>query len=174
MAQFPTIEPSEISFDLGGMNVSSQDTASTGPVLFRHSLSASNYEITANFDNLTDSQVKEIRDHYLGQGGSALSFLAPSTLWGGLDVVPVSATYRYLSAPSENHGGIYNSISVSLSIIAGDNYLFLLIGEPAALGSEEAFSSYAFNGTAPFILDSDDASPATAATDTINAGGAAS
>jgi len=173
MAQFPAIAPDEISFNLGGMNVTTEETKSVGPVMFRHSLKTNNYELSATFDNLSDAQVEEIREHYQGQGGSALGFSVPPVIWGGLNVVPIDSNYHYVAAPSETHGGLFNSVGISLAISVGVDYLYTLIGEPAELGAEASFSSRAFTGTEPFIMDADDAAPATAATDTLNGGNAA-
>ena len=81
------------------------------------------------------------------------------------------------SGSQEEHFGVYNNVTVSFLVALGAGALagsYVLIGEPAQLGSLAAFSSYAFSGTAPFILDADDADPSVAASLILNAGGAAS
>ena len=84
---------------------------------------------------------------------------------------------KYNSPPEEEHFGVYNNVTVSLLVALGAGGLansFILVGEPAQLGSLASFASYAFSGTAPFILDADDADPSVAASLILNAGGAAS
>lgn len=52
--------------------------------------------------------------------------------------------------------------------------VYVLNGEPATLGSEESVKTFAFTGTAPFIMDADDADPETLTASILNGGGAAS
>ena len=77
------------------------------------------------------------------------------------------------TTPTEEHIGFqrYN-VTISIRAIEGILIQFILVGEPAALGSLAAFDSYVFSGTAPFILDADDANPAVAASLILNSGGA--
>jgi hypothetical protein len=70
--------------------------------------------------------------------------------------------------------GVFTDVSVELVALIGNFLLYALTGEPAALGAEEAFTSYVMTGTAPFILEADDADPAIAATLILQAGGAES
>ena len=178
MANFPSISPSSIAFELGGMNVSEAAAAAVGGVCFRHSLKVNNLVCSANFENILSSQVQAIRDHYFAQGGPSLPFdVDDSSFWGSIFVVPTDSTYRYNSPPEEEHFGVYNNVTVSLLIALGAGALagsFILVGEPAQLGSLVAFSSYAFSGTAPFILNADDADPAGATSLILNSGGAGS
>ena len=46
MTAYPELLPSGFEYDLGGLNVSSEDTLIGAPVLFRHSLRQSNYRLT--------------------------------------------------------------------------------------------------------------------------------
>ena len=178
MADFPTIPPDSILFELGGMNVSEAAAKTVGGVYFRHSLKTDNVTCTAVFQNILSSTVEEIRNHYFERGGSSLSFsVNHSSFWGALAVVPTDSTYRYSSPPEEEHFGVYNNVTVSFLVALGAGALagsYVLVGEPAQLGSLAAFSSYAFSGTAPFILDADDASPAVATSLILKAGGAGS
>jgi len=178
MASFPSISPSSIAFELGGMNVSEGAAAAVGGVFFRHSLKVNNLSCNASFENILSSQVQEIRNHYFAQGGPSLPFnVDKSSFWGFIDVVPADSLYQYSAPPDEEHFGIYNNVTISLSITlgaAGEASTFILVGATAQLGALEAVTNYAFSGTAPFILEADDAAPAVAASLIVNAGGAES
>ena len=178
MADFPTISPNSIVFELGGMNVSEAAAKTVGGVYFRHSLKTDNVTCTVSFQNILSSTVEEIRNHYFARGGSSLPVSVNlSSFWGALAVVPTDSIYRYNSPPEEEHFGVYNNVTVSLLISLGAAGLagsYIIVGEPAQLNSLAAFSSYAFSGTAPFILDADDADPAVAASLILNSGGAES
>jgi len=174
MTAYPELLPSGFEYDLGGLNVSSEDTLIGAPVLFRHSLRQSNYRLTLTYTNLVESQATLIRNHYVDSAGSNVSFTLPSAIWGSTDVVPADALYRYASKPEEVQRGVYTDITVEIVALIGNFLVYKLIGEPATLGAEAAFTSYAMTGTAPFILDGDAADPATAATLILKSGGAES
>ena len=174
MTAYPELLPAGFQYDLGGLNVSSEETIIGAPVLFRHSLRQSNYRLTLTYTNLTETQATLIRDHYVDQQGSHATFTLPTAIWGSTDVIPADALYRYAAEPEETQRGVYTDITVELVALIGNFLLYNLIGEPATLGAEEAFTSYAMTGTAPFILDGDDADPVDAATLILRAGGAES
>lgn len=175
MAQiFPTLRPDSISFNLGGLNVSDQETLNGGTVRFRHSHKVSNHRITLEYENLTEAQLLEIRDHYKSVSGPHYHFKVDPMIWGESDVVPTTSLYRYAGIPEEEHFGVFNRISVSLVVLVGVDVNYGLVGEPADLGSEETVESFAFSGTAPFRLFADDADPAYEAELILTAGGASS
>ena len=175
MAQiFPTLQPDSISFNLGGLNVSDQETLNGGTVRFRHSNKVSNHRITLEYENLTEAQLVQIRDHYKSVSGPHYHFNVDPMIWGDSDVVPTTSLYRYAGIPEEEHFGVFNRVSVSLVVLIGLDVNYGLVGEPADLGSEEFFESFAFSGTAPFILVADDADPAYDAELILTAGGASS
>lgn len=174
MTAYPELLPSNFQYDLGGLNVSSEETLIGAPVLFRHSLRQSNYRLTLTYTNLVESQVTLIRDHYVDSAGSHRTFTLPTAFWGSANVVPTDSLYRYAAKPEEIQRGVYTDLTVELVALIGNFLLYDLIGEPAALGAEASFTSYAMTGTAPFILEADDAVPAVAATLIIQAGGAES
>ena len=174
MSSFPPLQPDSISYDLGGLNVSEETTLTGGPVRFRHSLQTNGHRLTLSYANLTLTQMLLIRSHYQDNSGTHGQFTIPAALWGDATVVPVDSIYRYASTPQETHRGVYFGVSVELVLVVGQELLYVLEGEPAALGAEEAFTSFVFNGTAPFILDADTADPAEDATLILKAGGAAS
>lgn len=174
MADFPTILPSQINYDLGGLNVSDEATTTGGPVRFRHSLRQSHHQITLVYTNLLETEATQIRNHFLDSVGFHHQFKLPSSIWGGADVLPADSFFRYRAKPNETQRGVYTDMSVELLNLVGVRLLYVLNGEPAALGAEESVNTFAFIGTAPFIMDADDADPETAATSILQAGGAAS
>lgn len=174
MTVYPELLPAGFQYDLGGLNVSSEETLIGAPVLFRHSLRQSNYRLTLTYTNLVESQATLIRDHYVDSNGSHRTFTLPTAIWGSTDVIPADGLYRYGAKPEEIQRGVYTDMTVELVALIGNFLIYNLIGEPATLGAEAAFTSYAMTGTAPFILDGDDAVPAVAATLILKAGGAES
>jgi hypothetical protein len=175
MAQiFPTLRPDSISFNLGGLNVSDQETLNGGTVRFRHSHKVSNHRITLEYENLTEAQLLQIRDHYKSVSGPHYHFKVDPMIWGDSDVVPTTSFYRYAGIPEEEHFGVFNRVSVSLVVLVGLDVNYGLVGETATIGSEELVETFAFTGTAPFILFADDADPTYDAELILTAGGASS
>jgi len=171
MDAFPYLRPNSISYDLGALNVSKSSTLSSGPICFRHSLAVNNHILKLRFKDRTQTEVSLIREHYYNAAGQHLSFTVPAIVWGSSSVVSSGSTYRYLEPPAENQRGVMHDIDVKLLILTGPELLFNLNGGGASLASEAAFSSYAFNGTAPFIINGDDATP-TSITMNLNGGAA--
>lgn len=174
MREYPTILPSQIKYDLGGLNVSDEATTTGGPVRFRHSLRQARHRITLTYTNLVESEATEIREHYQDSVGFHRQFELPADIWGGANVLPADSKFRYRSKPEEVQRGVYTDISVDLYNLVGVKLLYVLTGEGAELGAEESVSTFAFSGTAPFLMDADDADPETAATSILKGGGAAS
>jgi len=155
---FPAIKPNAISFDMGRSNTSEISTFA-GPVIFRHSKRINGHVLQLNYVGLSQSQVESIRDHYYSSSGTHNYFDAPTDLWGGLRVVDENAVYRYTAPPEEIHQGLYYDVTVSLRIIDGTTLLFVLEGNGASQPALANFASFAFTGTAPFILDCNGVSP---------------
>lgn len=174
MSTFPPLAPDSIGYNLGGLNVTEESTLTGGPVRFRHSLQVNGHRLVLEYKNLTQTQMALIRDHYTDNSGTHGQFTVPALIWGDADVVPFSSLYRYASTPNEEQLGVFFNVTVELQLIVGQDVIYILQGEPAALGAEEEFSSFAFSGTAPFILDADTADPAVEASLILKAGGAAS
>lgn len=174
MTAYPELEPFEIQYNFGDLNVSAEDTLIGAPVLFRHSLRQSNLRLTLTYTNLVEAEATLIRNHYVDSAGSHRKFTLPTALWGSANVMPSDSLYRYAAKPEEIQRGIYTDITVELIALIGNFLLYALIGEPAALGAEESFTSYAMTGTAPFILEAGDAALTVAATLIIESGGAES
>jgi len=172
MTAFPQLLPSELNYDLGGLNVTSASTLAGTPILFRHSLKQSNYKLTLTYTNLLNSEVSLIRNHYVDSAGIHKTFTLPAAIWGGTSVMPAAALMRYAAEPSEQQRGVYTDITVELLAVDANLHLFKLIGEGSSLGAEESVSSFPMSGTGPFILEADDADPAEAAILLLQGGGA--
>lgn len=158
MANYPTIIPNQISYDLGQPNISEQPTLA-GPVRFRHSMQTNGYELQLAYENLAQSQVDQIRAHYFDSDGSHRLFEVPPEIWGGSTVVSLDSLYRYSNSPTEEHLGVYFNVTVNLRVIAGVNLLYILDSGAAAQPAVAAFSSFILVGNAPFIIDAGGASP---------------
>jgi hypothetical protein len=169
MADFPTLVPNAISFDHGQQNLTEVATFA-GPIRFRHSARVNRHTLQLTYQGLTQAQVDQIRSHYANSDGTHRQFDVPAVIWGGLQVVDSAASYRYAGTPQEEHTGLHYNVSVALRIIDGLLALFILDGGGATQPALSAFTSLAFTGTAPFILDCDDASPT--ATLLLQGGGA--
>jgi hypothetical protein len=155
---FPTIIPRSVSYDFGMMNVSEEPTIS-GPIRFRHSTDTTGYTITLNYEALTSTDVNTLRDHYNNAYGSHLRFTAPTSIWGSPTIATDDSIYRYAGPPTEEQFGIYTNMSISLIVLIGLSLLYILDGNEAAQPAVAAFTSPAFTGNAPFILNAGGADP---------------
>lgn len=154
MDAFPYLKPNEINYDFGVLNVSQSNTFAGGPVLFRHSLALNNNKLILTFLDLIESEITLIREHFIEAAGNHLTFQVPSVVWGSsTNVVSSASFYRYGKRPAETQKGVYTDVQVELLILTGIELTFNLNGGGAALPSESEFTSYAFNGIDPFILD---------------------
>lgn len=158
MTTFPTLVPNEISFDHGKNNLTEVQTFA-GPIRFRRSARINRNALQLTYRGLTQQQIDSIRTHYANNQGSHRQFDVPTSIWGGLDVVDTEAVYRYDSAPQEEHTGLHYNVTVSLRIIDGNILLYILDCGGAVQPAPSAFTSFVFNGTAPFVLDCNGASP---------------
>tara|TARA_R100000781_G_scaffold83723_1_gene51561 strand:- start:270 stop:797 length:528 start_codon:yes stop_codon:yes gene_type:complete len=173
MEQFPNLVPDSIDYDLGFLNVSESQTLSSGPIRFRHSLKVNNHKIKLVYKNRREADIQRVRDHFIDAAGQHHSFTVPISIWGGADIVGNASLYRYADTPEEEHvDGVNHDMNVKLLVLEGIELNYVLQGEPATLGAEAEVSSFVLNGTAPFILDGDDATPSTTATYVFNSGGA--
>lgn len=169
MADFPTIVPNAISFDHGQQNLTEVSTFA-GPIRFRHSARVNRHTLRLTYRGLTQTQVNQIRSHYIDNAGTHRQFAVPAAIWGGLDVVDPDGSYRYASPPQEDHENLHYNVTVALRVLDGLFAQFILNGGGATQPALSSFTSLIFNGTAPFILDCDDASPT--ATLLLQGGGA--
>jgi hypothetical protein len=170
MATFPALIPNSISFDLGQLNLSESSSQDRVPVRFRHNQRVSGHTLNINYTGLSQAQIESLRDHFYTENGTHGYFNVPASIWGGLTAVDANALYRYAAAPQEDHQGLYYSATVQLRVVFGAILLYILNGGGATAPATTAFTSFAFNGYAPFILNSGSAS--STATLLLSGGGA--
>ena len=175
MSSFPSLIPNSISFDFGAPQISEYSAFGIGPIRFRHTDFVNGQTFSLTYQALDQTSIELLRAHYSANDGTAGEFAVPIAVVGGVNAVNSTSVYRYTTTPTETHIGfqLYN-VTISIRAIEGVLLKFILVGEPAQLGSLAAFDSYVFSGTAPFILDADDASPAVATSLILNSGGAGS
>lgn len=173
MSTFPTLIPNSIDFDFGTPQISEYSAFGIGPIRFRHTDYINGQTFSLKYQALDQTSIELLRTHYSDNSGTAGEFSVPTSVVGSVNAVNSASIYRYTTTPTEEHIGFqrYN-VTISIRAIEGVLIQFILVGEPAQLGSLAAFDSYAFSGTAPFILDADDADPAVAASLILDPGGA--
>jgi len=173
MTAYPALIPNSISFDLGQLNVSETATQDRVPVRFRHSQRVSGHTLNINYVGLSQAQIDSLRSHFYSQSGTHGYFSVPASVWGGLTAVDANALYRYAAPFQEEHMGLYYNASVQLRVALGAILLYVLNGGGATAPATTAFTSFAFSGYAPFILDGGDADRINpTATLYLNGGGA--
>jgi hypothetical protein len=159
MSTYPALVPNSISFDLGRLNTSAATTQDRVPVRFRHSQRVSGHILNIQYTGLSQADVDSLRTHYYNQSGTAGYFDIPSSIWGGLTAVDANALYRYAAPPQEEHTGLYYNASVQLRVALGAILVYILNGGGAAQPAVAPFTSFAFSGYAPFILNAGAADP---------------
>ena len=153
---YPTLIPQSIAFDLGRLNIREESFLGSGPIRFRHSLRTTGHTLTLSYRALTQEQVEDLRDHYFGVSGTFDAFEVPTAVWGELShVVASNSKYKYAAPPEERHTGLHYEVVVTLRVIFGVSLLYDLQGGDAEQSEVTAtsFSSYVFQGFAPFILN---------------------
>jgi hypothetical protein len=175
MSTFPALVPNSIDFNFGVPQVSEYSTFGIGPVRFRHTDYINGQTFSIKYQGLDQASIELLRTHYSDNSGTAGEFSVPLGVFVGIAAIDESSIYRYTTTPTEEHIGFqrYN-VTVSIRAIEGVLLKFILDGGSATLPAEEAFDKYVFSGTAPFILDADDADPLVVTSLILNAGGAAS
>tara|TARA_R110002012_G_scaffold317382_1_gene533655 strand:- start:451 stop:972 length:522 start_codon:yes stop_codon:yes gene_type:complete len=173
MSIFPSLIPNSVSFDFGAPQVSEYSAFGIGPIRFRHTDYINGQTFSLKYQALDQTSIELLRTHYLDNSGTAGEFTVPTAVVGDVNAVNSTSVYRYTTTPTEEHIGFqrYN-VTISIRAIEGVLVQFILVGEPAQLGSLAAFNSYVLSGTAPFILDADDANPAVATSLILDSGGA--
>jgi hypothetical protein len=174
MADFPSLYANALSYNIGALNISEEETVGAGPVRFRHSLRTTGGVVNLTYQDLTQAQMQQIRDHYISSDGTHRYFAVPAAVFGGAPVGQSDSVFRYDQPPEEEHLGVFFNVTVALRMLFGVNLLYVLVGGTAATRTVAAFSSFAFNGNAPFILDGGDADRTDPAATLIIKGGGAS
>ena len=150
--------PNSISYNVGGLNVSQSQTLSSGPIRFRRSNVLTGHTITFRYLDLTQTEVSELRQHYLDAAGTHSKFKIPTTVFGGANITQSTSFYRYASTPNENQKGVFHDIEIEVVVLTGVNLTYdLTSGGGADDTPTTVDDSFFANGTAPFYLFCKDA-----------------
>ena len=108
MATFPSIVPTTRLYIPGDFPSAIQQSSNGTTTGFRRGNRRINQTLQLSFDNLTESQVTDIRNHYDGQNGSFEIFFLSSSIWSGYNSPPVALVsdfgYLYATAPTISDG----------------------------------------------------------------------
>jgi hypothetical protein len=119
MSAFPALPPVGRSYSFGRFPLTRQSGLGGNQIKFLHSQDKSGVAMTLTYENLTQTEMANIRDHYRGRQGTFLCFLLPDDIWAGhssvSNIVPVGTTWRYVSPPEETQKTAgYVDVTVSL------------------------------------------------------------
>lgn len=102
MATFPPLEPIARQYKLGAFPVTTHPYPAA-EVRFLHGSTATGATLELVYQDLSQTEVALIRDHYRGQQGSLLAFALSSAALAGNDgsAFPPAGQWRYASPPEE-------------------------------------------------------------------------
>lgn len=111
MANFPSLEPKTRALTLGDTPQLLYNGISGIGVRFSQGSDRVEQRLVLGYEYLTESEAKQIIDHFNEQQGSLISFDLPSIVWSGYTTPPVSsADYQW------RYSGAFNvSIAAPLS-----------------------------------------------------------
>jgi hypothetical protein len=121
-ADFPAIEPTARAWTFGSFGMSEAAAVGSGNVRFSHASEVVGQALTLTFEELTASEVEQIRDHYNGQLGGVLSFHLPAIIWQGhasaTDVAEATDRWIYSAPPEEPSApGGFATVTVELRCV---------------------------------------------------------
>ena len=163
MATFPSIVPTTRLYTPGDFPSAIQQSADGTTTGFRRGNRRINQTLQLSFENLTESQVTDIRTHYDGQNGSFEIFFLSSTTWTGYNSPPVAlvSDFAWLYAtPPTISDGITSKWNVEIE----------LVSVPIDIGDLIYNAGDSSNTARQYILDALDSSATPARTNIIDAG----
>tara|TARA_Y100000768_G_scaffold152663_2_gene114094 strand:+ start:13364 stop:13864 length:501 start_codon:yes stop_codon:yes gene_type:complete len=163
MATFPSIVPTTRLYTPGDFPSAIQQSSDGTTTGFRRGNRRINQTLQLSFDNLTESQVTDIRTHYDGQNGSFEIFFLSSTTWSGYNSPPVAlvSDFAWLYAtPPTISDGITSKWNVEIE----------LVSVPIDIGDLIYDAGDSSNTARQYILDALDSSATPARTNIIDAG----
>ena len=121
MANFPSITPSTRLYTQGNFPSAIQASSNGVTTGFRRGNRRINQTLQLSFNNLTESQVTEIRNHFDGQNGSFSVFYLSAEVWAGYTTPPVPLVsdfaWLYANAPTISDG-IVSKWNVEIELIS--------------------------------------------------------
>ncbi len=120
MATFPSITPSARTYSPGDLPSVMQASLSGVTSGYRRGNRRVEQNLELSYQNLTEAQVTEIRNHYDGQKGSYEIFFLSSEVWTGYGTPPVPLVsdfaWLYSVPPTIADGGYVSRWNVELSL----------------------------------------------------------
>ena len=122
MATFPAITPNSRSLTLGDFPGARHEGVSGVGVSFLFSdTDLVQQFLSIVYLSITETQQREITDHFVGQEGGLIPFDLPSAIWSGYSTVPVSSSdyqWRYAEPLKIDPGGITGRFNVAVELVA--------------------------------------------------------
>lgn len=121
MANFPSITPSTRLYTQGNFPSAIQASSTGVTTGFRRGNRRINQTLQLSFNNLTESQVTQIRNHFDGQNGSFSIFYLSAEVWAGYTTPPVALVsdfaWLYANAPTISDG-IVSKWNVEIELVS--------------------------------------------------------
>ena len=121
MANFPSITPSTRLYTQCNFPSAIQASSNGVTTGFRRGNRRINQTLQLSFNNLTESQVTQIRNHFDGQNGSFSIFYLSAEVWAGYTTPPVALVsdfaWLYANAPTISDG-IVSKWNVEIELIS--------------------------------------------------------
>ena len=121
MATFPSITPSARLYTQGDFPSAIQASSNGVTTGYRRGNRRINQTLQLSFNNLTEAQVTQIRNHYDGQNGSFTIFYLSAEVWAGYTTPPVALisdfAWLYANAPTISDG-IVSKWNVEIELVS--------------------------------------------------------
>lgn len=95
MTTFPAIEPSTRQISFGDYPQLNHDGVSGVGVRFLQGTDRVTQVLSLRWLYLSESQLYQILNHYIGQEGTMLSFDLPAIIWSGFTTPPIGVEYEW-------------------------------------------------------------------------------
>ena len=121
MATFPSITPSARLYTQGDFPSAIQASSNGVTTGYRRGNRRINQTLQLSFNNLTEAQVTQIRNHYDGQNGSFSIFYLSAEVWAGYTTPPVALVsdfaWLYANAPTISDG-IVSKWNIEIELVS--------------------------------------------------------
>jgi len=122
MADFPSLKPTNRSFQLGQYPIKTYRALSGATIRRSFGNKPAGYTLDLEFANVSEGTVNDICDHYNGQGGGTLGFVVPAIVFCGYtDTLqskvrtPAGIEWLYAGPPSiRSIAPAYSTVTVQL------------------------------------------------------------
>tara|TARA_R110002020_G_scaffold73540_2_gene188633 strand:- start:222 stop:599 length:378 start_codon:yes stop_codon:yes gene_type:complete len=125
MANFPSIVPNQRTFGLGNTPQSQYESPDGVGVRFLfNETKRIGQTLTLAFVALTETQINQITNHFVGQEGSLIAFNLPSEVWSGYATIPVDSSdyeWRYVDSFNIESNEVPGRFNVTVELVAVPN-----------------------------------------------------